>query len=509
MVDNKNILLKVKNISKSFPGVKALKNVSIKVKENEIVGLVGENGAGKTTFLKIVIGLLRTDKGEMFLNGQQFKPINVKEANMHGISMVFQDLSLVTNLTVSQNLFFGNEKQFIKYGVINWRKMNKDAREILENVGVDINPMSYIKDSNFANRQMIEIAKAFTLSDHLNKGNLLILLDEPTTRLSKREVEFLFKKIELLKVKGASFIFVSHRLDEVLDISDRIYVFKDGEVVGNFDTKSVDYNLLYNLMVGRTIKGQYYKQDQQRGYSERCVLSINGLTKKGSFYDVSFKLHKEEILGICGLLGSGKEELCSVLAGINKADKGEIIIESHAYKFSSPADAIRAGIAYIPKERDVEGIIGILSIADNVCISNLSKVKKMGLISKIMQRDLTNRWISDLKIRCTGPEEPVMFLSGGNQQKVLFCKILLGESKIFILNHPTRGIDVGAKEEIYQVIRDIVKHGASVIILSDTLEESIGLSDTIIVMKDGHIKKIMELTGDSKPKQVDVLKYMI
>jgi ribose transport system ATP-binding protein len=497
----------VQDISKSYPGTQALQGVSMDISEGEIIGLVGENGAGKSTLLKIIMGIEQPTTGHMYMRGSEYSPKKPKEANLMGVGMVFQEQSLITNLTVGQNIFFGQEKKYRKFGLINWKKLYADAAETLKGF-CDIKPRKKVIELDFATRQMVEVAKVLNSaksSDHKS----LILLDEPTSVLNDEEIKRLFFHIENMKKQGNSIIFVSHRLDEVIDISDRIYIFKDGREVGILDKSEAAENILYEKMVGRSSSGEYYKLNKQRQPKEKVVFEVQDLGLEGAFKHVSFQLRKGEILGISGVVGSGKEDLCSVLNGEEKNTSGKMLINNKEVTFNSPYKAMKETVISIPRERREEGIIGILSVMNNISISNLDSVKKRGFVSKKMQLELTEKWVKRLNIKCSSYSESVNQLSGGNAQKVVFARLLASGAQVLILNHPTRGVDVGAKEDIYSIIREIAENGISVILLGDTLDECIGLSNRILVMKDGLVKKEFMATVEEKPAQIEILKYMM
>lgn len=507
----KKLLFSAKNITKSFYGTQALKGVDLDIHEGEVVGLIGENGAGKSTLLKIIIGVQPQTSGEMTMHGKPFAPADPMEANKEGIGMVFQEQSLIVNLSVGQNIFFGHEKDFMKAGFVNWKKMYEESKKVLEEVNCGyINPRKKVIDLNFATRQMVEIAKVvnMTKSGH-DDQKCLILLDEPTSVLNEAEVKNLFAEIRKLTAKGHAVVFVSHRLDEVLEISDRVYVYKDGENAGNMDIKDATEEKLYAAMVGRETTTEYYHLADQRQAEEEVVLEAKDLGLSGVFKHCNLKLHKGEILGICGVVGSGKEEICSVVCGDEKATSGELYVKGKKVEYSSPAQALKDGILMIPKERHAEGIVRNLSVADNMALSNATLLAERGIVSKKKINDQADEWIKKLRIKTAGREAELISLSGGNQQKVVFARALASQADIIILNHPTRGVDVGAKEEIYALTREVVAQGKSVILLGDTLDECIGLSNRVIVMKDGLITGEFQADAGEKPSQVSIVTLMM
>ena len=501
------VALEVRNVSKAFPGVQALDHVSFEVRENEIVGLVGENGAGKSTLLKILIGVYQPDEGEVLVGGQNVRPRTVKEASDCGLAMVFQEQSLLSNLTVRENIFLGNEEPFMRFGVINWKKMDQAAQKQLEKVELDLSPSTYTDTLNFATRQMVELARVMTLEDR-TKRHPIIILDEPTTVLEGGEVELLFKRLRNLKER-ASIIFVSHHLDEILAITDRVYVFKDGQNVAERVTSETNVSELHQLMVGRELKGEYYREGKQATPAEDVVLSIRNLTKKGSYYDVNLDLHRGEIVGLAGVLGSGREDVCRTIAGIVTPDAGQVLMEGKPLPFGSTAGAIKAGIGYVPQDRGSEGLVIYLSIGPNITLPDLSKVVRGGFLSQGAEKKLAVEWIDKLAIKTPGPGALCMNLSGGNQQKVVLAKWLASKVRVFVLDHPTRGVDVGAKEDVYELVRALAQEGMAVLLMSDTLDETIGLSNVILTMKDGRVTQRIEAPAGKKPLPIDLIEHMM
>ncbi len=507
---NSTLLFSARGIVKTFAGTRALKGVELDVRPGEIVGLVGENGAGKSTLLKIIIGAQPQSSGTLMMRGSPYEPKNPMDGNRAGVGMVFQEQSLIVNLNVAQNIFFGHEKDFKTFGVINWAKMNKAAAEVLAAVDItNISPTKKVCDLNFATRQMVEIAKVMNVTRQSGSDHCLILLDEPTSVLNEAETENLFRQMRKIAAQGHSIIFVSHRLNEILEVTDRIYVYKDGESVGDLDTKAATEARLYEMMVGKSTTTQYYHLDRQTVPSDEVVLEAKDLGLHGIFKHVDLTLHRGEVLGLCGVVGSGTEEVCEVLCGDEKPSFGGISIRGEAVSFSAPKHALREGLLMIPKERLFEGIVSTLPVEENIALSNAHKLAKGGIVSSGAVRRQAEHWIKTLRIKTRGPKELMMQLSGGNQQKVVFSRALASGAEVVILNHPTRGVDVGAKEEIYSLIRDMTAEGKAVIVLGDTLDECIGLSSRILVMKDGLITGEFQAPADNKPSQVDVVSLMM
>lgn len=504
---SKHQLFHCGDIEMQFPSTLALQGVNMDIYAGEIVGLVGENGAGKSTLLKIIMGVQKQTKGAMTMNGAPYAPKNPKEANQNGVGMVFQEQSLISNLTVGQNIFFGKEKAYTFGPFINYTKMYKDTQKILDAIDIQqVKPGRKVSELNFATRQMVEIAK---VCQGISAERGLILLDEPTSVLNEAEIEKLFKEMRRLKAAGHAVIFVSHHLNEVLEISDRVYVFKDGQQVGMLEKEEMSEEILYEKMVGRKSAQEYYKEDRQQKAEERVLFEAKNLSLYGVMKDISFQLHEKEILGICGVVGSGKEDLCEVIAGIEAPSGGEMFLNGKPYKPSAPSQAVKAGVVCIPQERNEEGILGSLSIMENITISNFRDLYQYGFISRKKQIKKSKEWIENLNIKCEDCFADVNSLSGGNAQKVVFARAFNSQAKVLILNHPTRGVDVGAKEEIYALIRDAVDQNAGIIVLGDTLEECIGLSSRIIVLKDGVMMREYACDAGNKPSQLDIVKHMM
>ena len=510
------IVLEVQDVSKAFPGVRALDRVSLDLRRHEILGLVGENGAGKSTLVKILAGVYDADSGEILLRQKQISPKTVKEAGEYGIAMVFQEQSLLPNLSVQENIFLGNEEPFLRFGVINWRKMAAAARAELAKVGVSVHPEAYTADLTFAERQMVEIAKAMALEERVRQEPILIL-DEPTSVFQKEEVELFFEKLRLLRQR-TSIIFISHRLEEVLEITDRVAVLKDGRNVAVvkdgrnvtiLDTNDTSVSELHGLMVGRERREEYYREAEQVDYEDEVILSVRNLSEEGAFYDVSFDLHRGEVLGICGVVGSGREPLSRCLFGAGRLDSGQITIGGQTVVLSSPTKAIEEGIGYVPMDRRAEGLILYLSVAPNITLASLEKVIQRGFLNYGLEAEVAQSWIKRLNIKTPSHRALCLNLSGGNQQKVVLAKWLASQVNVLVLDHPTRGLDVGAKEEVYQLIRQLARQGIAIILLSDTLEETIGLSNTLLAMKDGRIQQRFEAPVGNKPKQISIIQHMM
>jgi ribose transport system ATP-binding protein len=500
-------MLSINEISKSFLGVNALKNVSLQIRSNEVIGLIGENGAGKSTLMRTLAGTLRPDSGSMTLDGRPLRLRSTRDAATYGIGMVFQEQSLLLNMSVAENIYLGQEGQFTRLGIVNWRAMRHAARRQLAKIGVDIDVSTRTSELTFAARQMVELAKALTLEETVSR-ELIILLDEPTSVLTSADIDVLFDRVRALKSR-ASFVFVSHRLDEVLRISDRVYTMKDGEVLAEHRACDVTAPQLHEIMVGRGLQTEYYKEPRQKKPRPEVALEACGLGVRGAFRGLDFKIHAGEIVGIAGVVGSGREEVSRTLGGFMPQTEGVLKVDGRAVQFTSPQQAVQNGIGYIPRERRYEGLVMFLSIAENITLADLSSVMGNGMISYRKERRLATEWIRKLRIKAPGPDIACRKLSGGNQQKVVLARWMTAGSRVLILDHPTRGLDVGAKEEVYELVRDLCEQGVAILLLSDTLEETIGLSHRVLVMRDGEVTAHFDAAPGNKPDQVDLVREMV
>ncbi|MBV8375915.1 MAG: sugar ABC transporter ATP-binding protein [Verrucomicrobia bacterium] len=500
-------MLAVEHVSKAFAGVQALDDVNVEIGANEVVGLVGENGAGKSTLMRILAGVYSPDRGSLKLDGAQVLLKSPREANLNGIGIVFQEQSLLLNLTVGENIYLGQEAEFTRLGLVNRRRMNAAARRQLAKVEVDIDPDTRTSELSFAARQMVELAKALALEERTEK-HLIILLDEPTSVLEQRDIEILFARVRALK-RRASFVFVSHRLDEILALSDRIYVMKDGRVVGHMEAGSTTVPQLHQMMVGRDRHAEYYRESRQGPPREEIVMEARDLSVTGAYRKVDFVLHRGEVLGIAGVVGSGREELTRTLFGFVPQSSGTLLIDGHEVRLTVPSQAADHGVGYIPRERRTEGLVLSLPLAVNVTLSKLPTSRITGAIRLSREIQLAKSWVDKLHIRTPGVEALCLNLSGGNQQKVVLAKWMNARAHILILDHPTRGLDVGAKEEVYELIRDLSEEGVSIILTADTLEETIGLCHSILVMRDGKVTARFDASPGRKPSQVDLIQHMV
>jgi ribose transport system ATP-binding protein len=499
--------LNLTDVSKAFAGVQALDQVCIEVRPGEVVGLVGENGAGKSTLMRILAGVYRPDSGTLLLDGKPLILNSPREANLQGIGIVFQEQSLLPNLTVAENIYLGQEKEFSRWGVISWPALHAAAKRQLEKVQLPIDPATRTAHLSFAERQMVELAKALALEERTER-HLVILLDEPTSVLEQREIDILFARVRALRNR-ASFVFVSHRLDEVLDISDRVYVMKDGKVVAEMPAGETNVPELHRLMVGRELHAEYYREARQREPAQNLVMQAESLAVNGAYRNVDFTLRAGEILGIAGVIGSGREALTRTLFGFLPHSAGKLTVAGKPVRLTSPDQAAALGIGYIPRERRVEGLVLTLPIVPNITLASLATVMKGGAIQSAKERKLAESWVEKLHVRTPNVDALCLNLSGGNQQKVVLSKWMNARSKILIFDHPTRGLDVGAKEEVYDLMRTLSEQGIAMILTADTLEETIGLSHSILVMRDGEVTARFDATPGRKPAQVDLIRHMV
>jgi len=501
-------MYQLKAVDKKFPGVHALKAVDFEIKRGEIVGLVGENGAGKSTLMKVIYGAYQPDGGTILIDGKTVRFQNPRQAMEKGIGMVFQEQSLIPNLTVMENIFLGYESQFVRLGVINWKAMAEAARKQLAKVKLDIDPATVTSALSFAQRQLVELAKVLTLEERVD-GDLVILLDEPTSVLAEDEVKMLFAIVRDL-TKRASFIFVSHRMDEVMELSDRIYVMKDGAVVDVVPHGGATVEEIQHKMVGRNVDREYYREQRQKPFdASKVLLEMDGISLPGRISDISLRLHAGEVLCLVGTEGSGREAILRTIYGMRTPVRGALTIKGQKITANNPQAAVAAGVGYVPRERKIEGIVAGMNVFENMTLSQMGRYSRAGVLNVSAEKALARDWIGKLSIKAHSEYADCGNLSGGNQQKVVLSKWRSGGSDIMLLDHPTRGLDIGAKEDVYEMIRDMSDDGVGVVLVADTLEEAIGLSHTIIVLKDGAIQQRFECRPGAKPSLYDLLHYMI
>ena len=481
-VGTTDTILVMEDISKSFPGVKALSEVNLTVRRGSVHALMGENGAGKSTLMKVLIGMYIPESGKVTFQGKPVAITSTEEALKLGISMIHQELSPVPYMTVAENIWLGREP-LGRFGMIDKRKMLADTRELLNRLEININPTLLMRQLSVANTQMVEIAKAISYDASL------IIMDEPTSAITEREVAHLFRMIRSLKETGVAIIYITHKMDEVFQIADDITVFRDGRHIATVPAAQTDKNRLIAMMVGRELTNIFPKEDAPIG---EVVLSVRNLTRKGIVEDVSFDLRRGEILGISGLMGAGRTEVIEGIFGIKKIDSGEIEVRGKKVRIESPADAIRHGMALLTEDRKLTGIMGVLSVRDNMMIASLRSYSSAGFLNSRLINETCNRERTRLEIKTPSMDQVTRLLSGGNQQKVLVSRWLLTTPDILILDEPTRGIDVGAKSEIHRLMCKLAQEGKAIIMISSELPEILGMSDRVLVMHEGKVGGIFD-----------------
>ena len=473
----KDTVLELYHIRKTFPGVVALDDVRFELRRGEVHILLGENGAGKSTLVKILSGAYLKTAGQIILDGQETDIKNPRHAQELGIAIIYQEFNLVPQLSAGENIFLGQE-QIHASGLINQREIIASAQGILDDLGAEIEARKPVSELGVAQQQMVEVAKA------LSQDARILIMDEPTSALTEQEITELFNTIRKLKQKGVSIIYISHRLEELFEIGDRVTILRDGKYIDTRNIADVTKSELISMMVNRELKSHFPKLRAAKGEE---VLRVSGLSIKGVLYDISFSIHQGEVLGIAGLLGSGRTELASSLFGVSKIDSGEIYIRGKRQRIKSPRRAINLGIGLLTEDRKSQGLIMILSTKDNICLPSVERFSRLGFVDTKEETQAATRYVRDLRIKTPSLHQQVMFLSGGNQQKVVISKWLCCQADILIFDEPTRGIDVGSKVEIYQLMNRLTARGAAIMMISSELPEILGMSDRIVVMSQGRI----------------------
>lgn len=487
-------LLELEDICKFFPGVKALDEVKLNVNYGEVHALCGENGAGKSTLMKIISGAQKATSGKIIFEENEIEYNTTKEAQEIGISMIYQEFNLVPALSVAENIFLGKYPE--KNGFIDWKKMNNDAKELMKMVGLNISPQTIVSKLSVAESQMVEIAKCMS-----NKSKLIIM-DEPTAALNDEEIKCLFDIINNLRQNNISVLYVSHRMEEIFELTDRITVFRDGKYIKTLKTKDTNYDEIVTLMVGKAISDLYPKRSMELG---ETIFQVSGFDFEDELKDINFHVKKGEILGISGLLGSGTTTLCKALFGYYGSHrKGEIIFSGNSCVIKNPKEALDLGMSLVPDDRKFEGLVLSSNVRENINFSYLDQLKKNGFLDLKEEIRVSNEMIKKLNIKTSSAEQIAGTLSGGNQQKIVISKMLLTNPKLLILMEPTRGIDVGARSEIYELMNELTKSGISIILVTSDLAEMVGMADRVLVMKSGEI--VSELNKENI-SQENILAY--
>lgn len=494
-------ILEMENINKAFNGIKVLDNVNLKIKKGEVHALVGGNGAGKSTMMKILTGVYSCDSGTIRINGQPVKINFTKDSNQHGIRMIFQELSLIPTMTVAENIFLNQKPKEKGLQIINNKQMERRAAELLREFEIDIDPGQVVNELGVGYCQLVEIAKALSLEAKI------LIMDEPTASLTESETQLLFGIVQKLKSKGVTIIYISHRMHEIFQITDSITVLRDGKHVITTESKNLDMESIIHHILGSTSVEKAFKRMYRETKPDgKIILEVKHLHINEKLMDVSFYLKKGEVLGFAGLMGSGRTEIAEALFGINPAKSGQIILDNQQITVNRVKDAVDAGIAYIPEDRRKQGLVLIHSVKDNMILPVMDKLKKGLFLNKKRVENTVNSRISELAIKTDSMNKTISLLSGGNQQKVVIAKWLETNPKVLIMDEPTAGVDIGAKGEIIDMIRRLADSGNSVILISSELAELMAICDRIIVLKDGRITG--ELDGDQIESE-DVLQHAI
>lgn len=484
---NKEIFLELKNISKVFPGVKALNSVNLKIYSGEVHALMGENGAGKSTLMNVIIGNYQPDEGEIYLHGEKVNFDRVEDSIHAGIGLVHQENSLLEYLDVKSNLFLGHFPSTM--GFVNEKDIYSQTMKLFEQLGIEgISPDELVRNLSTANRQLVEIAKAISINPRL------LLLDEPTASLTEKETVVLFKIIQKLVANGVAVVYISHRMDEIFKISDKITVLRDGGWVMTGDSKELTKESLVSYMVGRSLDNQMHAimNNRSQVIKDEIVIKVEHLSRKGEFEDISFEVKKGEVLGIGGLVGAGRTELLETIFGYREKTGGQIWIKGKQVNIRHPSDAIRQKMAFIPEDRKNKGLSLIASVRDNMNIVTMKTYRKGLLLNEYKQNVVAKEYIKKLNIKTPTSEKAAGQLSGGNQQKIIISRWLQTKPDILLLDEPTHGIDVGAKAEIYKIIEDLTKEGLSVILVSSEMTELLLMSDRIMVMREGKVTGVLD-----------------
>jgi len=494
-------LLTAVGIVKSFGQTKALQGVDLHLLPGEVRGLIGENGSGKSTLCTIISGVFGCDSGEMFLNGEPYLPEGMIDGQSKGVAMIVQEMGTIPGIGIADNIFIGKENRFMKGGLVNRRKMTLAAKEVLHGIGVtDIDPGNNIDELNFEDRKLIEIARA------IYDEPKVLIVDETTTALSQRGRDIVHALCRKLSVEGKGVLFISHDLDEVMDICTALTVLRDGVLIGTLNKAEMEPGLIKSMMVGRELVGDYYRSDSDGSYGEKVVLHFDGISDGRSLHGVSLDLHEGEILGLGGLTNCGMHEVGRIAFGIEKPILGKVTA-ADGFEISQPSAATKRNIGYISKNRDQESLMITATVAENIALPSLQALTKGGLLTKKNERRLAQEQRETLSIKCEDVDQIVRFLSGGNKQKVVFGRWIGKKSRILILDCPTRGVDIGVKQAMYQLIYKLKTEGCSILLISEELPELIGMSDRILIMKDGRISA--EFMRGTNVTEHNIIEYMI
>jgi ribose transport system ATP-binding protein len=484
------LALRMTGVCKAFPGVVALDRVDLEVRRGEVHVLLGENGAGKSTLMKILSGAVSRDSGTIELDGRVVEIDGPRQAQAHGIRTIYQELTLVPYLSVAENIFLGREPRRGP-GIIDARRMREATVVLLDGLGLRIDPQRPVRELGIAQQQMVEVAKA------LDETTRVLIMDEPTSALTDAEIAELFATIERLTARGTAVIYISHRLEEVRRIGHRVTVLRDGRRVGTHDVSDLDIAQMIRLMANRELSEHFPKRRVPRG---KELLRVTGLTRRGVLQEIDVTVHAGEVVGVAGLLGAGRTEMARAIVGADARDAGRITVNGREARIRHPADAIRLGIGFLPEDRKTQGLVQGLSVGENISLPCLGRLSRGGIVRRRDEREIANGLVKDLRIKTPGLDQPVVQLSGGNQQKVVLAKWLAAHADVLIMDEPTRGIDVGAKVEIYELMNGLTARGAAVLMISSELPEILGMSDRILVMRHGRIAAEFDAAGASQER---------
>ena len=475
-------LLEVRQLTKRFPGVLALHDVGLKLQKGEVLAVIGENGAGKSTLMKILAGVLNADSGKILINGNSVEIGSVRNAIELGIVLIHQELNLSDNLDIGANIFLGREPT--RLGLLNKRRISEESKPVLSRIGLDFSPDTLVSQLSIGQQQMVEIAKA------LSAEARILIMDEPTSSLSQHESEQLFKVVRQLRSNGVSIVYISHRLGEVSELADRVLVLRDGEIAGELNKQEISHDRMVQLMVGRDVTQFYQHETHPRG---DVALEIRGLrTLMHPRHTLNLQVRTGEIVGLAGLVGAGRTEMLRAVFGFDRMLEGDVFVGGHQVELSHPVNAIQAGMGLVPEDRKDQGLVLEMSVRENLSLPSLRRDQRNGFLNRAEERQITTRMIRELAIKTPGEEQIAQYLSGGNQQKVVLGKWLALNPKVLLLDEPTRGIDVGAKREIYRLMERLAENGVAVLFVSSEMEEILGMSDRALVMHEGRITGKLE-----------------
>jgi rhamnose transport system ATP-binding protein len=486
-------LVELRGIGKSYGGVQALADVGFAIEQGTVHALVGENGAGKSTLVKILTGVVHPDEGEVLVDGQPQRIADPQAAHRLGIVAMYQEPTVFPDLTVAENVFAGR-RPLGRLHSVDWREMRREASRVLEDLNVDFGPDAPVRGLGVADRQLLEIAKA------LSSSARLLIMDEPTAALSPNEVENLFTTVRRLSERGVAIVFISHRLEEVSALASTVTVLRDGRHIATRPAKQLPHGELIRLMVGRSLDALFPKEEAQIG---EVVLTAQGLRRRGVFSGVSFELRRGEIVGLAGFVGSGRTEVARSIFGIDRLDGGELQIEGRGFRPRSPRAALRRGLAYLPEDRLQQGLVQPMSVASNASMAVLPQLTPAGFLRPRRERALARRFMDELRIKATSPAQPVHSLSGGNQQKVVLSKWLAAEPRILILDEPTHGVDVGTKADVHRTISHLAAQGLTILLISSELPEILGMSDRVLVMREGRLVAEIERSQATQERIIE------